>query len=218
MDEEVSKANLVICATDNNESRFNLSTVLVNKQKVCIFGRAVTRAEGGDVFIYRPGGPCYCCLIGNDWFGQAQEEITNAVSARRDGRIAAYVSEQDANAMVQVGLSADIEPICNMMIKLALVELSRGSESGITSLEKEFVYDYYMWANRRERRHANWAPMPGAGAKPTIMRWYGAHIPKNDQCCLCSVKDVQLDEGKDILAEYGDILGDMDTTGLVVEE
>ena len=105
-----------------------------------------------------------------------------------------------------------------MMIKLALVELSRGSESGITSLEKEFVYDYYMWANRRERRHANWAPMPGAGAKPTIMRWYGAHIPKNDQCCLCSVKDVQLDEGKDILAEYGDILGDMDTTGLVVEE
>ena len=218
MGEEVSKADLVICATDNNESRFNLSTVLVNKQKIGIFGRAVTRAEGCDVFIYRPGGPCYCCLIGNDWFGQAQEEITNVVSARRDGRIAAYVSEQDADAMVQVGLSADIEPICNMMIKLALVELSRGSESGITSLEKEFVYDYYMWANRRERRHANWAPMPGAGAKPTIMRWYGAHIPKNDQCCLCSVKDVQLDEGKDILAEYGDILGDMDTTGLVVEE
>ena len=56
--EEVGKADLVICATDNNTSRFNLSKALVEKEKVGIFGRAITRAEGGDVFRYRPGGPC----------------------------------------------------------------------------------------------------------------------------------------------------------------
>lgn len=218
MESEVAKSDLVICATDNNESRFNLSTVLVKTRKVGIFGRAVTRAEGGDVFRYRPDGPCYCCLIGNQWFGQAQEEITNVVSARRDGRIAAYVSEQDADAMVQVGLSADIEPICNMMVKLSLMELSRGAESGISCLESELVYDYYMWANRRERRHANWAPMPGAGAKPTILRWYGARIMRNEQCCLCSEQEIQLDEGDDFMAEYGDLLQDMDASGLEVEE
>ena len=83
--EEVGKADLVICATDNNTSRFNLSKALVEKEKVGIFGRAITRAEGGDVFRYRPGGPCYCCLIGEG--NLQQEEITNVDSARRDGRI-----------------------------------------------------------------------------------------------------------------------------------
>ncbi len=182
--DEVEKADLVICATDNNTSRFNLSKALVEKQRIGIFGRAITRAEGGDVFRYRPGGPCYCCLVGAG--NLQEEEISDAVSARRDGRIAAYVSPEDAEAMVQVGLSSDIEPICNMMVKLSLVELSRGTESGITSLEEELIYDYYMWANRRERHYANWKPMPNAGGMPTILRWYGAKIEKEEHCPICS--------------------------------
>jgi len=182
--DEVEKADLVICATDNNTSRFNLSKALVEKQKIGIFGRAITRAEGGDVFRYRPGGPCYCCLVGAG--NLQEEEISDVASARRDGRIAAYVSPEDAEAMVQVGLSSDIEPICNMMVKLSLVELSRGTESGITSLEDELIYDYYMWANRRERHYANWKPMPNAGGMPTILRWYGAKIEKEEHCPICS--------------------------------
>lgn len=195
---QVNKSDIVICATDNNRSRFCLSQVLVEEGKTCIFGRAVTRAEGGDVFRYRPGGPCYVCLIGNQWFDMQAEEITNEASARRDGRIAAYVSPEQADAMVQVGLSADIEPIVNMMVKLALVELSRGTQSGITMLEEELVFDYYMWANRRERRHANWAPLPSAGNRPTILRWYGAHIKKNNDCSVCGQGEITLDEGDDI--------------------
>lgn len=182
--EEVEKADLVICATDNNTSRFNLSKALVEKKKIGIFGRAITRAEGGDVFRYRPGGPCYCCLVGAG--NLQEEEISDVASARRDGRIAAYVSPEDAQAMVQVGLSSDIEPICNMMVKLSLVELSKGTESGITSLEAELIYDYYMWANRRERHYANWKPMPNAGGMPTILRWYGAKIEKEEHCPICS--------------------------------
>lgn len=195
---EVQKADLVICATDNNRSRFCLSQVLVEEETTCIFGRAVTRAEGGDVFRYRPGGPCYVCLIGNQWFDMQAEEITNEASARRDGRIAAYVSPEQADAMVQVGLSTDIEPIVNMMVKLALVELSRGTDSGISMLDEELVYDYYMWANRRERRHANWAPFPSAGNKPTILRWYGARIQRNEECSVCGQDKITLDEGDDI--------------------
>lgn len=182
--DEVEKADLIICATDNNSSRFNLSKALVEKGKPGIFGRAITRAEGGDVFRYRPGGPCYCCLVGEG--DLREEEITDVASARRDGRIAAYVSPEDAGAMVQVGLSSDIEPICNMMVKFSLVELSRGEESGISSLEDEFVYDYYMWANRRERHFANWKALPNAGGYPTILRWYGARIEKEADCPICS--------------------------------
>jgi hypothetical protein len=192
--EEVEKADLVICATDNNTSRFNLSKALVEKQRIGIFGRAITRAEGGDVFRYRPGGPCYCCLVGAG--NLQEEEISDAVSARRDGRIAAYVSPEDAEAMVQVGLSSDIEPICNMMVKLSLVELSRGTESGLTMLEDELIYDYYMWANRRERHYANWKPMPNAGGMPTILRWYGAKIEKEEHCPICS-QAIQLEDDAD---------------------
>lgn len=206
LNQEVAKADLVICATDNNQSRFNLSEALVKEKKVGIFGRAVTRAEGGDVFRYVPGGPCYCCLIGTGFFDAKAEEITDVMSARRSGRIAAYVSEEDANAMVQVGLSADIEPITNLMVKLSLMELSRGENSGISTLEDELVYDYYMWANRRERRHANWAPMPNAGNKPTILRWYGARIQKVEDCPICLHKeDIMLDLGED----YEDMVGEM---------
>ena len=150
------------------------------------------------MFIYRPGGPCYCCLVGNQWFGHAHEEITDVASARRNGQIAAYVSDRDADAVVQVGLSADIEPICNMMVKLALVELSRGTASGLSCLEDEFTYDYYLWANRRERHFANWKAMPSAGNLPTIMRWYGAHVGKVDGCPICGdtivLDDVEEDD------------------------
>ena len=189
MESEIAKSHLVICATDNNLSRMNLSKALLKYNKVCIFGRAVTRAEGGDVFRYRPGGACYCCLIGNGWFDRSAEEITNV----NDPRIPAYAT--NPNAMVQVGLSADIEPICNLMVKLSLVELSRGTDSGLKALEEELVFDYYMWANRRERRYKNWVAMPTAGNKPTILRWYGANIPKDDTCALCAEANAVLDEG-----------------------
>lgn len=206
LNKEIAKADIVICATDNNKSRFNLSEALVKQQKIGIFGRAVTRAEGGDIFRYRPGGPCYCCLIGAGWYDTSADEITNVASARKNGQIAAYVSDEDADAVVQVGLSSDIEPICNLMVKLALVELSKGMQSGISSLEDEFVYDYYIWANRRERRHSNWSPMPNAGNKPTILRWYGAYIKKVDSCSLCS-RNIILDEGEEYEEQVGSVSG-----------
>ena len=195
--EEVEKADLVICATDNNTSRFNISGALVEKGKVGIFGRAITRAEGGDVFRYRPGGPCYCCIVGAG--NLQEEEISDVASARRDGRIAAYVSAEDAEAMVQVGLSSDIEPICNLMVKLALVELSRGKESGISSLEEELTYDCYLWANRRDRHYAKWKPFSAAGPLPSILRWYGVKVNKDEHCPICS-GNIVLDEGEEEIA------------------
>lgn len=191
MEEQVAKADLIICATDNNISRFYLTQCLLKYNKVALFGRAVTRAEGGDVFRHRPGGPCYNCLVGSRAHAMASEEITNR------SQLPAYVSEEEANAMIQVGLSSDIEPICNLIVKLALVELSRGKNSGIEALETELTYDYYMWANRRERRHLGWAPFNDAKNQPTILRWYGARISKDENCPTCSANAI-LDTGEDI--------------------
>lgn len=191
---EIAKADIVIVATDNNDSRFFINKYLIKHGKVGIYGRANTRAEGGDVFVQRPGGPCYGCLVGTASFDQAAEEVSSEEAGRRSGHIAAYTAPEDAAAVVQVGLSSDIAPITNLMVKLALVELSRGTDSGISALEDELVYDYWMWANRRERRFKNWSPMPKAGNMPTILRWYGARIKKFDGCAACG-GSVALDTG-----------------------
>lgn len=185
LNDEIAKADVVMVCTDNNSSRYNTSELLVKNRTVGIFGRAVTRAEGGDVFIYRPGQACYFCLLGTDWFNPEDEEITNYESAKRSGQIPAYVSEADAEAFVQVGLSSDIEPITNMMVKLGLVELSRGIESGINSLEEELSQNYFMWANRRERQYERWGSFNNSNRMPTIMKWYGVNIARNPDCNLC---------------------------------
>ena len=191
IEEQVAKADLIICTTDNNASRFYLTQCLMKNDKVALFGRAVTRAEGGDVFRHRPNGPCYNCLVGSRAHAMVTEEITNR------SQLPAYVSEEDANAMIQVGLSSDIEPICNLIVKLALVELSRGENSGIESLESELEYDYYIWANRRERRHSGWAPFNNAKNQPTILKWYGARIAKDENCPSCSANAL-LDLGEEL--------------------
>lgn len=194
LEDEIIKADVVLACTDNNRSRYNISELLVKHNKVGLFGRAITRAEGGDVFIYRPGQACYFCLLGNDWYDQTAEEITDIAKARREGKIPAYVLDSDTDALVQVGLNADIEPINNMMVKLALVELSRGTASGITSLEDEFKANYYIWANRRERHHVNWGRFDNTEGMPTIMRWYGMKIEKEDNCCLCGKGQLQAED------------------------
>ena len=182
----IIETDLLIAATDSLSSRYVLNSLIIKHKKVGIFGRAVTRAEGGDVLRVRPGGPCYACLKGSQWYTQ-EDEITDLRRARELGVIPAYTSEEDANAMVQVGLSTDIAPINTMVVKLALQELSRGTECLITTLEQELDYDFYMWANRREFHFANWAPFnnnPGR-KKPTILQWYGVKFPKNCDCNEC---------------------------------
>lgn len=182
----VSETDLVIAATDSLSSRYLLNALIIKYKKIGLFGRAVTRAEGGDVLRVRPGGPCYACLKGSEWYTH-EEEITDVRRARETGVIPAYTSEDDANAMVQVGLSTDIAPINTMVVKLAIQELSKGSDCLITSLDHELNYDFYMWANRRELHFVNWAPFnnnPGR-KKPTILQWYGVKFPKSCDCHEC---------------------------------
>ena len=121
---------------------------------MALFGRAITRAEGGDVFRLRGNensAPCFACLIGNGLFDGQREEVSTIKQANRD--LQAYASEAEKNVVVQVGLSSDIAPICNMIVKLSLVELSRGLNSGINSLEEDLLADYYIWANRRDDKY-----------------------------------------------------------------
>ncbi len=186
LEAEIERADIVIAATDNNRSRFNINTLSIKHKKVAIYGRVIARAEGGDVFIYRPGGPCYCCFIGTDWM-QQEEEISSLERGRQSGAIPAYASETEANEMVQVGLSSDIIPINNMMVKLILTELSKGLNSGISSLEDELTFCYYIWANRRVKHFIHWDSFNASSKKkPVILKWYGVVLNKDSHCMECN--------------------------------
>lgn len=172
------KADIIICVTDNNRSRFNINQAAIELNKTVLFGRAITRAEGGDVFrLSGNSGPCYCCLIGDDGKMKysGEEEIS---SSRQTDDLPAYVSEEERDAVVQPGLSIDILPICNQVLKLAIAELSGTSD--------ELSYPFYIWANRREKFYANWSAFDEQDKRPTILRWYGVRIPKDPGCMICS--------------------------------
>jgi molybdopterin/thiamine biosynthesis adenylyltransferase len=182
----IESSDLVLCATDNNQSRFTISEMASTHEKRVIFGRAITRAEGGDVFVQKSSvKPCYGCLIGGENATVvADEEISSVKQA--DEVLPAYTSPEDKMAAVQVGLSSDIWPMCNMMVKLSLNFLSDGTGAGLESVNHELTYDYYFWANRRERHYGNFAPFNQSRGLPTILKWYGVNIPPHPDCYLCS--------------------------------
>lgn len=183
---EIKDVDIILCLTDENQSRSRLNSLAIEYKKKIIFGRAITRAEGGDVFRYVPNEnqPCLSCLIGKGLFNFQQEEISSERQANRD--LPAYTSNENRAAAVQVGLSSDILPICNMIIKLTLVELSKGLNGGLASLEEDLIADYYIWANRRENKYKNLLKMEYKANQPSILRWYGVRVQKDPNCLICN--------------------------------
>ncbi len=76
-----------------------------------------------------------------------------------------------------------------MIVKLSLVELSRGQEGGLTLLEEDLKADFYIWANRRESSYASWPKMEYGSKTPSILRWYGAKYDRDLLCFACGERD-----------------------------
>lgn len=184
VEEAVAHCDLLIVASDNDQSRFNLNQMSLNHNKVALYGRAITRAAGGDVLRVRPWqGPCYNCIFSSGLVDGREEEMSQKRQAL--AVLPAYVEEEKMNSMIQVGLSSDIAPIANMMTKIALVELSRGIETGISTVDEDLASDFYVWANRREEAYANWPRMGFKWTHPSILRWYGARVDRDPNCMVC---------------------------------
>jgi len=184
--EALSHVDLIVAASDNDRSRFFLNEVALKHRIPAIFGRAITRAAGGDVMRVRPfEGPCYSCLYSQHLRpeGSDDEEISQEAQAKK--LLPDYTSEKELQEVIQVGLASDIAPISNFMVKLALVELSRGLDTGIKSLEEDFSSDFYIWANRRENIYEHWHKLESNFNKPSILRWYGARVQRDPNCMVC---------------------------------
>ena len=72
-----------------------------------------------------------------------------------------------------------------MIVKLALLEISRGLPSGLDGLDEDLVADFYIWANRRDESYVEWPPMEYYFNRNSILRWYGAEVERDATCLVC---------------------------------
>ncbi len=183
VDGAVAGVDLMIAATDSDVSRFVLNQIALDLDVTSLFGRVLTRACGGEVLRVRPRRTaCLACVYTTRFLASRPREYSDLDDARRDAP--AYASDADLTATAQVGLASDIAPVANLMVKLALVELCRGT-GDLASLEEDLTADFYVWANRREGVYRTWSPMGATFTTPSILRWYGATHPRLATCVVC---------------------------------
>lgn len=182
------RADLVICATDNRESRLLINRICLEQQLPLILGGVYRRAYGGVVQRVVPGlTPCYQCFV------QAlpSQASDNEVSSEAD---AARFSYTDRQVAPQPGLSGDIIPIALHMTKLALLELLDGQSPAFTPLSADLVAPIHQWINRREFAHSNLSPLGITVDEQTILRWYGVLLHPLEDCAACGTRSGASDE------------------------
>lgn len=183
-------SDIIIAATDNIRSRLNINTLSLELGIPTLYGKCAVRAAGGEVLRVRPKvGPCFSCIYADASMEAAAEEMSSFRQAREANP--PYVGDDEVKATIQVGLSSDINPVSNMLVKLALVELCRGKDSALKTLEGDLEAPYYMWANRREQQYAGY-PADGFHRfdKPAILRWYPMMSERKADCKTCHDMEV----------------------------
>lgn len=192
-------SDIIIAATDNIRSRLNINTLSLELGIPTLYGKCAVRAAGGEVLRVRPKvGPCFSCIYADASMEAAAEEMSSFRQAREANP--PYVGDDEVKATIQVGLSSDINPVSNMLVKLALVELCRGKDSALKTLESDLQAPYYMWANRREQQYAGY-PADGFHRfdKPAILRWYPMMSERKANCKTCQDMEVS-EENVDFFA------------------
>ena len=177
----VRQADVVIGGTDNRESKILLNRICVEENTVLILANAYRRAYGGQVLHIRPHESlCYQCFLQTLPEQARDQEIASA----RQAEALAYT---DRPVAIEPGLSLDIAPIAQMVTKLALMELLRGTETTLSSLYEDLVASLYIWLNRREKDtdFESLKPLAFEVDGMRVMRWYGASIQKDPACPVC---------------------------------
>lgn len=102
MQRQVAKADLVVDASDNFETRFVVNTASVKTETPLISGAAIRMEGQVSVFSGQPGGPCYQCLYSSD--GQVDETCSaNGVLAPVVGIIGSIQAAEAIKVLVGTG-------------------------------------------------------------------------------------------------------------------
>ncbi|MDY6838832.1 MAG: ThiF family adenylyltransferase [Thermodesulfobacteriota bacterium] len=177
----VRKADIIVCATDERQSKLVINRLCVEEKKPCVFGGAFRRAYGGQVLLLRPyESPCYQCFLMLLPDHAGDEEISSQEQA--DG-----LAYTDRPVPVEPGLSTDIAPISIMVVKLVIQELLKGTETTLRSLDDDLKASWYLWLNRRElgTQYEGLQPLEFNVGGMHILRWYGVDVKRHPACPVC---------------------------------
>lgn len=180
--QQVRRADLVLCLLDGDEGRAILNKLCVEEGKPVVFAGAFRRAYGGQVLYVRPeeGTPCYQCFA-QTLPRQAQDQ---EVASDERAQALAY---SDRPMAAEPGLSNDIAPISQLVVKLALQSLLTGRPTTLRNLDEDLAATWYLWLNRREpgTQYMDLQPLGFNIDGFHILRWYGIDLPRREDCPVC---------------------------------
>jgi molybdopterin/thiamine biosynthesis adenylyltransferase len=147
IDTLITRADVVVLATDNEPSRYKVNELCVGLEKPFVVGRVFTRGIGGEVFSYRPrSGGCLACL----------ESVLQRTQYREGVREIDLVSEEEREKVYGMeipeikdspGLAIDISFIASFHSRFALDAVARRLPERpkyLTPIEE----NYLVWGNR----------------------------------------------------------------------
>lgn len=179
--EIIKGVDLIICATDNRESKLLINAIDINLRKPILFSGAFRRAYGGQILrVYPADTACYHCFLLGMPDIETDQEISSAANADE-------IAYSDMPVPIEPGLVLDVEPIGTMTSKLALQELIKGKDSTLHVLDKDFSANWYFWINRPEpgTKYSAFPPLSESSDEMTILRWYGVFFDKDEACPTC---------------------------------
>jgi molybdopterin/thiamine biosynthesis adenylyltransferase len=177
----IRRADLVICGTDNRQSKLLVNELCVQADRTAIYGGAFRRAYGGQILRVRPKqSPCHQCFVA----AMPDEAADVEISSEADAGDVAY---SDRPVAIEPGLSIDVLPIATMLAKLGLLELVADQASSLNDLKRDFDAPWYLWINRPEpgTPYASWPPLSESSDEMTINRWYGIYFERDAACPVC---------------------------------
>lgn len=179
--ELVRAADIVVCGTDNQQSKLLINELCVAANVTALYGGASRRAQGGRILrVYPKRSACYQCFVAAMPEDASDVEISSADDASE-------IAYSDRPVAVEPGLSLDVLPIANLMAKLALLELIADTSSTLNALKRDFDAPWYLWLNRAEpgTQYADWPPLSESRDEMTICRWYGIYFDRDEACPVC---------------------------------
>lgn len=172
---EVAKADVVIMATDNESSRYQLNELCVRHGVPFVVGRVFTRGIGGEVFAYRPPhGACLACLeaaLQRTPYRQGIREIDLVSEEEREKVYGMEIAEIKDSP----GLAVDIAFITSFHTRYALDAIARGLPARPKNLEP-IDENYLVWGNR---------PVHPFNRTFQMQR---TNLSAQEQCAVCAVR------------------------------
>jgi molybdopterin/thiamine biosynthesis adenylyltransferase len=175
----IANADVVVMATDNEPSRYTINEICVGKQVPFVVGRVFTRGIGGEVFAYRPGGPCLACLeaaLQRTPFRQGIKEIELVSEEEREKVYGMEIAEIKDSP----GLTVDITFITAFHTRYVLDSIARRIPERPKFLDL-IDENYLIWGNR---------PVHPFNKHFQLQR---ISLSQQDQCAVCASRSVAHD-------------------------